>query len=59
MARSKTKRRVHKDQLAMAVRKHFNGLGISENEVIVDWLYKTKHQGMTYAKDKGQTQHID
>ena len=45
MARPKSQRRVHKDQLALAVRKHFNGLGVSENEVIVDWLYKTKNQG--------------
>lgn len=45
MARAKSKRRVHKDQLAMAVRKNFNALGVSESDVIVDWLYKTKHQG--------------
>ena len=24
----------------MAVRKHFNGMGIQENDVIVDFLYK-------------------
>ena len=46
MARAKSKRRVHKDQLAMAVRKNFNALGVNESDVIVDWLYKTKHQGM-------------
>lgn len=45
MARAKSNRRVHKDQLAMAVRKNFNALGVSESDVIVDWLYKTKHQG--------------
>ena len=45
MARAKSKRRVHKDQLAMAVRKNFNALGVTESDVIVDWLYKTKHQG--------------
>lgn len=45
MARAKSKRRVQKDQLAMAVRKNFNALGVSESDVIVDWLYKTKHQG--------------
>ncbi|OAL48001.1 hypothetical protein IQ07DRAFT_514905 [Pyrenochaeta sp. DS3sAY3a] len=44
MARPKSKRRVHKDQLALAVRKNFNALGVSESDVIVDWLYKTKHQ---------------
>lgn len=45
MARPKQKRRVHKDQLALAVRKNFNALGVTEADVIVDWLYKTKHQG--------------
>ena len=45
MARPKAQRRVHKDQLALAVRKNFNALGVSESDVIVDWLYKTKHQG--------------
>lgn len=46
MARPKSKRRVHKDQLALAVRKNFNALGVTESDVIVDWLYKSKHQGM-------------
>ncbi|KAH7064037.1 hypothetical protein BKA63DRAFT_177616 [Paraphoma chrysanthemicola] len=44
MARHKSKRRVHKDQLALAVRKNFNALGVTESDVIVDWLYKTKNQ---------------
>ncbi|KAJ4363049.1 hypothetical protein N0V83_010167 [Neocucurbitaria cava] len=44
MARPKPKRRVHKDQLALAVRKNFNALGVTESDVIVDWLYKSKHQ---------------
>lgn len=47
MARPKSKRRVQKDQLALAVRKNFNALGVSETDVIVDMLYKTKHQGTT------------
>jgi hypothetical protein len=45
MNRDKSKRRVHKDQLALAVRKNFNALGVTESDVIVDWLYKSKHQG--------------
>jgi hypothetical protein len=45
MARPKSKRRVQKDQLALAVRKNFNALGVTESDVIVDWLYKSKHQG--------------
>jgi histone deacetylase complex subunit SAP30 len=31
----------------MAVRRHFNALGVTESDVIVDWLYKSKHQGTT------------
>ncbi|KAF2260710.1 hypothetical protein CC78DRAFT_536194 [Lojkania enalia] len=44
MARPKTKRRVTKDQLALAVRKNFNALGVSETDVIVDLLYKVRNQ---------------
>lgn len=49
MARPKTKRRVHKDQLALAVRRSFNNMAVSESDVIVDWLYKTKNQGTTFT----------
>ncbi|RII05836.1 hypothetical protein CUC08_Gglean009051 [Alternaria sp. MG1] len=45
MARPKGKRRVHKDQLGMAVKKSFNSQAVTESDVIVDWLYKSKHQG--------------
>ena len=45
MARRRDQRRQSKEQLANAVRKHFNGLGIQENEVVVDFLYKVKWQG--------------
>lgn len=45
MARPKSKRRVPKDQLALAVRKNFNALGVAESDVIVDLLYKVKNQG--------------
>jgi hypothetical protein len=45
MARHKQQRRQSKDQLANAVRKHFNSMGIIENEVIVDFLYKVRWQG--------------
>jgi hypothetical protein len=48
MARPKSKRRVQKEQLALAVRKNFNALGVSESDVIVDLLYKTKNQGRHY-----------
>jgi hypothetical protein len=45
MARRRDQRRQSKEQLANAVRRHFNGLGVQENEVIVDFLYKVKWQG--------------
>src|SRR5437660_1011246 len=45
MARRRDQRRQSREQLANTVRKHFNGLGIQENEVIVDFLYKVKWQG--------------
>jgi len=45
MARPKAKRRQHKDVLALAVRKNFNALGVTEADVIIDWLYKAKNQG--------------
>jgi hypothetical protein len=45
LARRRDQRRQGKDQLANAVRKHFNALGIQENEAIVDFLYKVKWQG--------------
>lgn len=34
------KSRVSKEQLALAVRKHFNGLGVSEVDVMVELGYK-------------------
>ncbi|KAI9678337.1 MAG: hypothetical protein M1817_006283 [Caeruleum heppii] len=44
MARARDRRRVGKEQLALAVRKNFNGLGIQEGEVVVDFLYKVRWQ---------------
>jgi Sin3 binding region of histone deacetylase complex subunit SAP30 len=45
MAVRKGHRRVGREQLAMAVRKNFNGLAIQEGEVVVDFLYKVRWQG--------------
>ena len=36
------KQRQNKEQLAKAVRKHFNGLGIQENDAIVEFIYKIR-----------------
>lgn len=46
MARRKEERRQSKEQLANSVRKHFNSMGIIENEVVVDFLYKVRWQGL-------------
>jgi hypothetical protein len=51
MARRKEERRQSKEQLANAVRKHFNSMGIAENEVVVDFLYKVRWQGKLYHSD--------
>ncbi|KJZ77899.1 hypothetical protein HIM_02536 [Hirsutella minnesotensis 3608] len=42
MVSKRKSRRQGKDHLAMAVRKHFNGLGVQENDVIVDFIYKIR-----------------
>lgn len=42
MVRKRAARRQSKDTLALAVRKHFNGVGIQENDVIVDFISKVR-----------------
>lgn len=37
--------RVSKDQLALAVRKHFNSAGLAEQETIARFLYKVREEG--------------
>jgi hypothetical protein len=54
MARRK-KMRQNREQLAMAVRKHFNGLGIQENDVIVDLVYKVRSENA--SKLRGSANH--
>ena len=44
MVRKLQARRQTKDTLAKTVRKHFNGLGIQENDVIVDFIYKVRSE---------------
>lgn len=43
------KKQVPQDQLALAVRKHFNGQAVSEQEVMIDFLYSVKNQGKSTA----------
>ncbi|KAK0742210.1 hypothetical protein B0T21DRAFT_282931 [Apiosordaria backusii] len=42
IARRKELRRQTTDQLSTAVRKHFNGQGAQENDIIVEFLHKIK-----------------
>ena len=46
MARRVEKRRVAKDELAKAVRKNFKSASILESEVVTEFLYKVRWQGM-------------
>lgn len=50
MIRRRQARRQSKDHLALAVRKHFNGVGIQENDVIVDFIYKVRNDVELDAK---------
>ena len=45
MARSKERRKTTKEQLALAVRKHFNSMAVNETDVVTEFLYKTKNHG--------------
>ncbi|CAM1511558.1 Fc.00g090710.m01.CDS01 [Cosmosporella sp. VM-42] len=50
MMRRRKARRQGKDNLALAVRKHFNGVGIQENDVIVDFIYKIRNDSNPESK---------
>ncbi|KAJ4328524.1 hypothetical protein N0V84_001041 [Fusarium piperis] len=50
MVRRQQARRQSKDKLALAVRKHFNGMGVQENDVIVDFIYKIHHDTTRISK---------
>ncbi|KAI9726631.1 MAG: hypothetical protein M1828_000998 [Chrysothrix sp. TS-e1954] len=56
MARRKQTRKSSKDQLAIAVRKHFNGLAVNETDVVVDFLYKTKTQELESSLSATETE---
>ncbi|KAL2753460.1 hypothetical protein ACRALDRAFT_1077491 [Sodiomyces alcalophilus JCM 7366] len=49
MARRREERRQGKDKLALLVRKHFNGVGIQENDVIVDFIHKVRCRTISKA----------
>jgi hypothetical protein len=52
MAGRKEQRKQSKEQLANTVRKHFKSMGINENDVTVDFLYKVRYQGKMYGNSK-------
>jgi histone deacetylase complex subunit SAP30 len=57
MARKLEYRRQSKEDLAKVARKHFNGLGIQENEVIVGFLHKVKNPGITKPRRNKNAPH--
>jgi histone deacetylase complex subunit SAP30 len=57
MARRAQFRRQTKDDLIKAVRRHFNGVGIQENDVIVDFLHKVKNPGVVKPKRNKEAPH--
>ncbi|CAJ2502113.1 Uu.00g049660.m01.CDS01 [Anthostomella pinea] len=52
MARKQEYRRQSKDDLAKVVRKHFNGVGIQENDAIVGFLHKVRNPGVVKRRNK-------
>jgi histone deacetylase complex subunit SAP30 len=52
MARKREKRRVSKEQLALAVRKNFNSAAVNEIDVVVDLVYKVRTGGEYDFQDK-------
>ncbi|KAI1811548.1 hypothetical protein GGS20DRAFT_96424 [Poronia punctata] len=57
MARRAQFRRQTKDDLTKAVRTHFNGVGVQENDVIVDFLHRVKHPGVVKPKRNKELPH--
>ncbi|KAI1437573.1 hypothetical protein GGR50DRAFT_692091 [Xylaria sp. CBS 124048] len=57
MARRAQFRRQSKDDLAKAVRRHFNGAGIQENDVIVDFLHKVRNPGIAKSRRNKELPH--
>lgn len=48
MARRKEKRRVSKEQLALAVRKHFNSAAVNEIDVVAALAYRAKNSNKAF-----------
>lgn len=56
MMRKRADRRQSKEQLALAVRKHFNSVGVQENDVIVDFIHKVRSHSIAKA-DRARRPH--
>ncbi|KAI1176768.1 hypothetical protein F4777DRAFT_545081 [Nemania sp. FL0916] len=57
MARRAQFRRQTKDDLAKVVRRHFNSVGIQENDVIVDFMHKVKNPGVVKPRRNKEAPH--
>ena len=49
MARKQEKRRISKEQLALAVRKNFNAAAVNEIDVVGELVYKVRNQGALFS----------
>ncbi|KAK4165234.1 hypothetical protein QBC43DRAFT_35973 [Cladorrhinum sp. PSN259] len=58
IARRKDFRRQTKDQLTSVVRRHFNGQGAQENDIIVEFLHKIRTTGPTKDKVRKPKEYI-
>lgn len=50
MARTKEKRRITKEQLALQVRKTFNDMAVNENETVLDVMYKLRNKSAPFSR---------
>ncbi|KAI0508359.1 hypothetical protein F5B22DRAFT_402116 [Xylaria bambusicola] len=57
MARRAQFRRQSKDDLAKVVRRHFNGAGVQENDVIVEFLHKVRNPGVAKPRRNKEAPH--
>ncbi|KAI1736732.1 hypothetical protein F4680DRAFT_430800 [Xylaria scruposa] len=57
MARRAQFRRQSKDDLVKVVRRHFNDVGIQENDVIVDFLHKVRNPGVVKPRRNKEAPH--
>ncbi|KAF7198430.1 hypothetical protein HII31_00169 [Pseudocercospora fuligena] len=48
MARKKERRRISKENLALAVRKNFNGAAVNEIDVVVELVYKVRNKDKAF-----------